>query len=160
MPRYLYREDYVEHELAATNLDDAIAEAERILSNADWIDRPLLSTIRRYADVVEVTVDEDGDPCEERYEIDVTFDPDEPDCIDSNGHDWQSPHYLVGGLLENPGVECNGGGVIIKEACVRCGCGRTTDTWAQDLTTGGRFTEVWYSPGEYEDDLDTAENDA
>jgi hypothetical protein len=132
MPRYLYREDYFEQELAATNLDDAIAEAERILANDDWIDRPLLSTVRRYADVVEVTVDEDGDPCEEKYKVYVTFDPDEPECIDRNGHHWKSTYRLFISFDR---------GSIIKDMCVRCGCERTTDTGGPDLT---------YSPGEYD----------
>jgi hypothetical protein len=140
MPRYLYRDDCFEQELAATNLDDAIAEAEQILAKDIWIDRPLLSTVQLYAEVVEVTVDEDG-PYEVSYEIDVTFDPDEPDCIDSNGHDWKSPHHLFGDF---------NGETFTKEACVRCGCERTTDTWGLDTIT--------YSPGKYdEDDLNTSE---
>jgi hypothetical protein len=58
---------------------------------------------------------------------------------------------LVGGIEENPGVWGHGGGVVINEACVRCGCGRTTDTWAQDPSTGRQGLEsVAYEEGAYD----------
>ena len=38
-----------------------------------------------------------------------------------------------------------GGGVVIAEVCVQCGCKRTTDTWAQDRSTGEQgLTSVGY----------------
>jgi hypothetical protein len=156
MPRYLYLEDDFERELEASNLDDAIAKAKLILSDTRWMGRPVLATMHLRAYVLEVT--DDGD--EEFYPIDAIIEPDEPECIDSEGHNWQSPYSLVGGIRENPGVWGHGGGVIIEEVCMRCGCGRTIDTWAQDYVTGGHMREVLYSPGEYEDDLNTAETDA
>lgn len=47
-------------------------------------------------------------------------------------HDWQSPHSVVGGSADNPGVWSHGGGVVILEVCSRCGIYRRTDTWATD----------------------------
>lgn len=77
--------------------------------------------------------------------------PDEPECIGDEEHDWQSPIELVGGIPENPGVWGHGGGVIIHEACLRCGCRRRTDTWAQRRDTGERgLTQVSYRPDEYD----------
>ncbi len=77
--------------------------------------------------------------CEETGERDsktVTLEPDEPDCARGHEHDWQSPHALVGGLEENPGVHGHGGGVIIAEVCPHCGCKRVTDTWGQNPSNG------------------------
>lgn len=89
----------------------------------------------------------------ERGEVTVTIDPEEPKCTEDE-HDWQSPHKLVGGLRENPGVFGHGGGVRIYAACMHCGCGRLTDTWAQDRETGQQGLEsVSYTVGEYRDDV-------
>ena len=62
--------------------------------------------------------------------------PPEPECVDDGEHDWRSPIALVGGCNENPGVYGSGGGVMIAEVCVRCGCERIEDTWAQRPDTG------------------------
>ncbi len=79
-------------------------------------------------------------------------DEDPPPCIDSDDHDWQSPHEIVGGIKENPGVWGNGGGVIINEVCMRCGCQKTTDTWATHPENGSQgHTVVTYDPDAYED---------
>lgn len=94
--------------------------------------------------------------CEETGEVeddDVTLHEDEPACADDETHDWQSPHCLVGGLTENPGVHGNGGGVIITEVCRHCGTKRVTDTWAQNPDTGEQGLESV----EYEENAFTAE---
>ncbi len=81
----------------------------------------------------------------------ITLEPEEPDCIDADGHDWQAPLEIVGGIKENPGVWGHGGGVTIDEVCVRCGCGKTIDTWAQDMSDGEQgLRSVSYEPGRYE----------
>jgi hypothetical protein len=59
----------------------------------------------------------------------VQLDEDEPECSDLE-HSWQSPIELVGGIKENPGVWGHGGGVIITEVCMHCGCKKITDTCA------------------------------
>lgn len=94
--------------------------------------------------------------CEETGETEsgvATLDEDEPTCEAGHEHAWCSPHALVGGLEENPGVHGNGGGVIITEVCRHCGCKRTTDTWAQNPETG----EQGLRSVEYEEDAYTAE---
>ncbi len=83
----------------------------------------------------------------------VRVDPAEPDCS-AGKHDWQSPHDIVGGCESNPGVHGHGGGVVITEVCVHCGCSRTTDTWAQRPDTGEQgLTSVAYGAGRYAEEV-------
>lgn len=84
----------------------------------------------------------------------VTLDPEEPNCSDENGHEWQSPHDLVGGCKENPGVWGSGhGGIKMNSVCIHCGCKRRTDTGATRSDNGARMTSVEYEPGAYRDAL-------
>jgi hypothetical protein len=95
---------------------------------------------------VSVHCQETDEEAEER----VVLAPEEPECI-RDEHDWQSPIELVGGIEENPGVFGHGGGVIINEVCLHCGCARITDTWAQDRTTGEQgLRSVEYEEGKYD----------
>lgn len=82
---------------------------------------------------IDVEIHDDNDEYET---ITVSVDPLEPECDDEEGHDWQSPHSVLGGLESNPGVQGHGGGVIIREVCACCGAYRITDTWAQRPDTG------------------------
>lgn len=83
----------------------------------------------------------------------VELHEDEPSCTES-AHDWQSPHEILGGCESNPGVWGHGGGVIIREVCMCCGCERVTDTWAQRPDTGEQgLTSVSYEPGKYADEI-------
>jgi hypothetical protein len=70
----------------------------------------------------------------------IAIHPDEPYCTESD-HDWHSPHKVVGGIKSNPGVQGHGGGVLITEVCVHCGCYRVMDTWAQNPETGEQGLE-------------------
>jgi hypothetical protein len=96
-------------------------------------------------------IDEDGDIVlvnQESHKI--TIDPEEPECLEGQEHGWQSPLSLVGGIKENPGVYGHGGGVTISEVCMRCGCGKTTDGWAQDPSDGEQgLDSVSYESGKY-----------
>lgn len=64
------------------------------------------------------------------------IEPEEPDCTRGEVHEWCSPHSVLGGCAENPGVQGHGGGVVITKICRHCGTYRVTDTWAQDPVTG------------------------
>lgn len=101
---------------------------------------------------VNVTVwrEEDGEVVEqERHKI--TVDPTEPACERGKEHNWQSPLDIVGGIPQNPGVWAQGGGVTIQAVCLNCGCGKLTDTWAQDPEDGVQGLEsVEYEPGKYQ----------
>jgi len=85
----------------------------------------------RYSAEIEA-VDADGDRVTVEGHGDAIEEPPAAECeeADDGEHDWCSPHEVVGGIAENPGVWGNGGGVIITEVCRHCGTYRTTDTWA------------------------------
>ena len=91
---------------------------------------------------------------EETITIEVA--PIEPECSHEDGHDWQSPHSIVGGCKENPGVYGSGGGVIITQVCMHCGCGQHTDTWAQNSENGQQgLTSVKYVLGEFSEAVES-----
>lgn len=97
---------------------------------------------------VNVTV---TDPEDGHYtRVKITVDPEEPDCSHEDGHEWEAPFSIVGGIRENPGVHGHGGGVTIHEVCCHCGCHRHRDTWAQDPEDGTQGLESV----RYEDDAD------
>jgi hypothetical protein len=140
---YLVRTEGAEQVITATDLEDAIEQAEEWAAEG-WND--VDSTMWAHAWLIETI---DGN--ETSHSITVQIDPPQPKCIDSGDHDWQGPHDLVGGIKENPGVWGHGGGVTIQAVCMRCGCGRLTDTWAQDPMTGEQgLTSVEYQPGRYQ----------
>lgn len=148
----LFEEGYHYDTIEAETVEDALAEAE---SNVDPSSYPELErTIWiRVRVVCEATDEEDSSK--------VQVDPPEPKCKAGEEHDWCSPHAVVGGLEENPGVWGHGGGVIINECCSKCGCKRVTDTWAQDRETGEQGLEsVAYEAGFYCDDPDWQELNA
>ncbi len=136
-----------EIEIEAASGEEAV---EEYVSDGDWGDEDHTHWVT--ATAWHAAIDTDG----EIIRIDseshtVTIEAAEPDCIDAEDHDWQSPYGLVGGCKENPGVYGHGGGVTIQEACLRCGCGRLTDTWAQNPSTGEQgLRSVEYQSGQYD----------
>lgn len=147
---------------AIDHLESQIDDARAALAEADeprvWSLRECGAEFRTLIGTREDAIDEakgctDGDYgevtstcwtdihaiCEESDEhesVTVEIEPDEPDCTHEDGHDWQSPHEVVGGIEENPGVQGHGGGVVFTEVCAHCGAYRITDTWAQRPDTG------------------------
>lgn len=90
----------------------------------------------------------------EEARVTVTIDPDEPDCAAGKDHDWQSPHKLVGGSPENPGVWAKTGGILVTEVCIHCGTARVTDTWAQRHDTGEEgFTSIRYEEHRFAEEI-------
>ena len=83
--------------------------------------------------------------------ITVAIYPDIPECIDEREeHDWQQPYSIVGGCDSNPGIWGNAGGIISEEVCMKCGCKKTTDTWAQNPENGEQgLTSIEYDPEYY-----------
>lgn len=132
--RYRLWIDGVNEEIEAEDDKDARRQAREWARDGDWD----LSggTLWIEVSIQRFVESEDGENWEDVDDVTITIEPPEPKCSDKRGHDWQSPHSLLGGLEENPGVWGHGGGVIINEVCVRCGCGKTTDTWAQRPDTG------------------------
>ncbi|MGC4090895.1 MAG: hypothetical protein QM756_24085 [Polyangiaceae bacterium] len=81
----------------------------------------------------------------------TAIDPKPPKCVEGSKHDWQSPFELVGGVEVNPGVWSSGGGVIIHEACIKCGALKATNTWAQRPDNGQcGLTSVSYEASYYD----------
>lgn len=86
---------------------------------------------------IDITVwPRDTEGAETPFSGTLTLDPPEPDCMDDEEHDWQSPYELLGGCQENPGVWGHGGGVVIRSVCKHCGRYKITDTWAQNPYNG------------------------
>ncbi len=128
--------------------------AQSYVDTGDWGDEDNKTT---YVSVSTYRkgVDTDGEivPIDEEQHT-ITIKPEEPDCVDGNSHEWKAPYSLVGGLKENPGVWGSGGGVLIVECCMLCGCKKTTDTWAQNPCNGEQgLTSVEYEEGEYTDEV-------
>lgn len=126
---------------------------DQYATDGEWGDGVSLLDVRCW----RVGIDAEGDECDiDEHTIAVTVGAEtEPDCESGEGHDWQSPHDIVGGIVENPGVSGHGGGVTVTEVCMRCGCGRHTDTWAQDRATGRLIPDsvVTYEVGEFSGEL-------
>jgi hypothetical protein len=112
--------------------DSAHAAAEKFCE--DWDTSGRRDTI--WVDVYVTPIGDDGEPVAEREGHTITIDPEEPACACGRDHEWESPYEILGGLKENPGVQGNGGGVVITEVCANCGTYRITDTWAQRPDTG------------------------
>lgn len=136
MPTYLCDDGNAEIEITA---DSAREAAQEYVDGGSWGHDD--ETFR--VDVYVQEIDEDGDEIGDRECITITVEPDEPDCVDGEGHDWQSPYSVLGGLKENPGVQGHGGGVILKKVCAHCGRYKITDTWANHGGQQG-FTSVSY----------------
>lgn len=149
---YTVRDEGADETITATSMADAEEQAREWLRNGDYgeVERTIWCDARIEG--------EDGD----ESSVTVTIDPTAPKCTDGerDSHDWQSPHALVGGLKENPGVWGHGGGVVIHEACLHCGCGRVTDTWAQCPGTSKQgLRSVNYEAGKYAGEVASADLD-
>lgn len=133
---------------AAVEFDDAAsrrAAAQEYVDDGDWGE----ATSTEWYDVwtwqrglvLIVADDQTGKRSVVTVDLDkecirnIALDPPEPDC-DAGHHEWCSPHSVVGGIAENPGVWGKGGGVTIKQVCRHCGYYRHRDTWAQRYDTG------------------------
>ena len=153
--KYYVRAEYESEELCfdEDEVSSSKGAAKKFFEGGDWGEEP---------GTVYVTVEKVDD---EGYIVDeqgfrFTVYPPEPPCLKDpfhplysekniEGHDWQRPYEVVGGLKENPGVQGHGGGVIITEVCSRCGMYKITDTWASDHH-GQPYEKVTYrDPDEF-----------
>lgn len=127
--------------------------ATRYVKGGDW--GVTNSTTWVNVSAWQTGIDADGDLVrmyEEWHK--VTIDPKEPDCYNNEDHEWESPYELLGGLEENPGVWGHGGGAWCETVCLRCGCRRQTDSWAQDSEDGEQgLYSVTYEEDYYTDRL-------
>jgi hypothetical protein len=137
-------DDYSTFEAASA--EEALAKARSNVDRANYFDE---------GGTLWINIEVRCELTDEEASETVACEPDEPDCKrGSTAHDWQSPFEILGGIRENPGVWGRGGGVLIEEVCMICGCGRTTDTWAQDPASGMQgLTSVSYEVGKYTDEV-------
>jgi len=143
------RQDDIDFSLGKLTRSRAREEACQWVHAGDYCDRAKSTSW--------VTVQIDCAETGEGEFVTVQIDPEEPPCIrgGSGEHDWQSPHEILGGLRENPGVWGRGAGVIIREVCMLCGCERETNTWAQNPENGEQGLEsISYDEGKYAHEVD------
>lgn len=142
----------VEYELGLGSLQDARDGAREWAESCDGYDTTDGTVFLRYTIRCTETAEE--------HTVRIALQPTEPSCPGADDHDWQSPHAIVHGLECNPGVFGHGGGVLVREVCMNCGCERTTDTWATDRQTGEQgLTSVRYAPGKYADEIPLGESE-
>jgi len=132
----------------ADSIQDAIERSEEWVADGSYDQRVMV----RFS-VYEIG--EDGEPVEdgESYtgEVEAGPQPKVPECADgSSAHDWQSPHALVGGLEENPGVYKSGTREIYTHqyVCGLCGARRTDRNVTVDRNPGELAETVEYGPAD------------
>ena len=135
--------------------------ASRYVRDGDWgeeVGKTEWVSVSAYRKAL--VIDDDGDVDAETIDeeqFSVPLEPEEPDCIDGEVHDWKSPIEIVGGCKQNPGVFGHGAGLIMVECCMNCGCKKTVDTWAQDPNSGAQgLTSVEYEPEFYAQEIEEA----
>ncbi len=130
MEKWICRADGYEESISAASAREA---AEEYIASGSYPEESETYWISVYVHPTDADP-EDGD----FYK--VAIDPDEPSC-DMGDHDWQSPHEVVGGLEENPGVFAYGGGAKKITVCANCGMYRIWDGWATDPEDGEQGLE-------------------
>ncbi len=137
-------------EIEAADIATAKIEAENWMRGCEWDTADGTTWVSVH--IIDLgAVPEGEDEWDYRETLDLSIEPDEPKCTETE-HYWQSPIEMVGGTKENPGVWGHGGGVVIHEVCLHCGCERLKNTWAQDRETGKQGLEsVTYHRGKYAD---------
>lgn len=140
-------------EIECDGADTAEEAAEQYVDSGDWGDRK--ETCWIHVSVWQAGLDEDGDEARVGMSREtVTLEAEEPECMDGEEHVWKAPQSIVGGIKENPGCWGHGGGIVQDSVCVRCGCKRIYDSWAQDPSNGQQgLTSTEYAEGEYADEI-------
>ena len=119
----------------AADFDAACEEAESLILAAADVDRssPQRATECHLAHLFGPGCDDDGS------RLLFAADPDDPACLDDDGHD----------LAEDGGPWSHGAEVSHRETCRRCGATRRTVGGWRDEDTGWRGVRVeWILPGE------------
>jgi len=116
----------------ADNLEEAVEAAKEWASEGEYTERVMVSVYVR-------GLDEDGEHTDEYEDAEVEAGPEpkEPECLDSEEHDWQAPHNIVGGVKENPGVWSKGGTTLtFHRVCSRCGTHRHENSYGSQRNPG------------------------
>ena len=121
--RYEIREDSGASEIIeADSLNDALDQARDWAADGSYQERVMVT-------VWATPLDRKGNriSCEAvSEEVEAGPEPEEPECAEGEEHDWCSPHEVVGGIKENPGVWSLGGtSMSFLTVCRHCGWYRT-----------------------------------
>ena len=114
------------------DMDEAKEVAAEIWQNGSWDSKCLI-------DVRVAELDDNGKETGvvEWVKVECGEDEPEPECDSDDGHDWQSPLEVVGGIDSNPGVWSAGGTtIVVKECCSRCGAYRKTTSYGAQRNPG------------------------
>jgi hypothetical protein len=130
MVTYVARMDGVEEQMVAEDLCEAEDLAREWAQEGSWPEEE-----GRFYVTVTVEAMQDGKVLERRgFQVVVGSDPEPPECTHPEGHNWESPHEVLGGLNENPGVwQTRGTQVTHRHVCDRCGAYKV---WTSESTPG------------------------
>ena len=139
--------------IEAEDMDAAKEKAEEMWQDGSWDGKCLI-------DVYIQEIDWDDNDVGDREEIEVECgeDPEEPECSeDEDEHEWESPHDVVGGLKENPGVWSLGGTTMLfKTVCRHCGIFREETHYGSNRNPQQCDTIEYMEPDD--DSLEWVEN--
>lgn len=116
--------------------------AEDYVSDGDWGDEPCSISVSVWREAIDLSNGEIIRIDKQSFDVDTpACEEEEPDCRDTEKHDWQSPEWL-GGCRENPGVWSTGGtSGTSKSVCANCGAYRF-HTWSGPQKNPGEPNET------------------
>jgi hypothetical protein len=132
MPKYRLSDDGASEVIESGSMADALESAEERWQAGSWDTKCLV-------DVRVAELDDGGKETGnvEWVSVECGEDEPEPECDSDAGHDWQSPHSVVGGLDSNPGVWSTGGTTIVtRECCAHCGKYRRSTSYGSQRNPG------------------------
>lgn len=144
--RYEMREDSGASEIIESDsIEQALDIARDWAADGDYDERCM---VRVYV----TEIDDNGEPVgdDASDEVEAGPEPKAPPCTDGgtddDDHDWQTPHGLVGGISENPGVWSTGGtSMSFAYVCARCGARKHESHTGSQRNPGELPVTVTYS---------------
>lgn len=144
MSTYRVSDDGASDTIEADDMESAKEAAADLWQDGSWDSKCLV-------DIRVAELDEDGDETGEVdwVQVECGDDPVAPDCTDDDGHEWVSPHSVVGGLDSNPGVWSKGGTTIVtRQVCQHCGLYRRETSYGAQRNPGQCDTIEYLDPDE------------
>lgn len=114
---FIAEDDACREEIEAESMEEAIELASEKWQDGSWDGKCIVNLrvqeLNENREIVDV----------EYVDVECGDDPEAPECEDGEEHDWCSPHEVVGGMTENPGVFSKSGTTIVfVTVCSKCGC--------------------------------------
>lgn len=132
MRNYRISDEGYSEVIEAVDIEDAKAKARASWQAGSWDEQCVCS-------VHIAEIDDDGKDLGPNTSIDVICgdEPEPPDCCHEDGHDWQTPVEIVGGIKENPGVWSLGGTTMrYRAVCSHCGMYRVETCYGVQRNPG------------------------